>query len=138
MNRINIHCFSKLNFATNLYELPLMLKTILLSLRMLAWAYVCLTSDGDFQSEFIAVSYQVFKCCSESGYFSQKSLNVLFANILCIKMSNHDAKIINNSHFGNFSEGFFALFPTFSHMACGGLRSAYLSRYNELPLKSFH
>jgi len=93
MKRINIQCFSKLNFATSLYELPLMLKTILLSFRILALTYVCLTSFGVFQFELIAVSNQVFRYCSESGYVSQKFLNVLFAYILSISLNN-DAKII--------------------------------------------
>ena len=59
-----------------------MLKTTLLSLIILALAYVLLISWGDFQFEFLAVSYQVFKCCSQSECFPQYSRNVLLASIL--------------------------------------------------------
>ena len=42
MNRIKIHCFSKLNFTTSLYAFPLMLKTTRLSFSIEALAYLLL------------------------------------------------------------------------------------------------
>ena len=85
MNRIKIHCFSKLIFVTSRKEFPLILKTIRPSFKILAFAYVFFTSFGDFQLEFIAVSNQVFKYCSDSGCDSQNSLKVLFAKIRSIR-----------------------------------------------------
>jgi hypothetical protein len=77
-----------------------MLKTILLSFRILAFVYVRLTSFGVLQLELIAVSNQVFMYCSEAGCVSQKLLKVLFANILSISL-NSDANILKNSQYGN-------------------------------------
>ena len=49
------------------------------------------------------MSNQVFRYCSDSGYFSQNSLKVLLAKILSI-LKFRGTKIDNSSHSGNFSE----------------------------------
>ena len=65
---------------------------------------VCLISLGEFQFEFLAVSYHVFKYCSESACFSQNSFSVLFEIILLMmntlqryrKFSNREQNYIFN------------------------------------------
>jgi len=82
-----------------------MLNTTLPSFRILAVAYVFRISAGDFHIEFMAVSYQVFRNCSDSGYDFQNSLSVLLANILSIRFKQK-AKI--NNKFANWELYFFS------------------------------